>query len=197
MERASIPTDIHDAVVEFTYDHIDWSSGTGERVEDEYREDMGIEDDSEDIEDDFFKDFTKNNGSEVDHTTEEFKNWFSEYVRGRYAEVEYELASRIKNGKIILYRAMAVPRGWKPNSRHLGIYWTWEEHSAEAYWQGREHISDPVIVVLKGEVDENEVDWVATLGMNADPAYEEEQEVRLKPNAHINLLDYTFKDEAY
>ncbi len=182
LEYASldISSDMHKQIVDMVWNE-DHDGAWGEMVDNYYLRDT---DPDYEYPDDF-----DDNKTKVDHNTEEFKKWFSDWVEERYSEPEYEISSKIKDGKITLYRCITAPKDWKPTpDRHIGIYWSWSESAADAHWG--DFSDGNVSWIIKGEVPVEYIDWVVTLAMNASPSYDEEKEVRLKDNAPVTLLGY-------
>lgn len=162
------------AIADYAYANIDWSGGDAEEVYYEYRSDCGIEDEDEEVEHD-------------DH----FMKWFAQWIDNACGDAEWQIENRIRQngGKLKVYRAITAPRDWKPDeNRHPGVYWSWDHSAAQAHWGSLSR--DHIVWVLEATISPSDIDWVATLGQNAIPAYREEKEVRLKPNVPVTLDDY-------
>jgi ribosomal protein S18 acetylase RimI-like enzyme len=97
-----------------------------------------------------------------------------------------------------IYRALELPEGQSVNLDEAGIYWTWVENSADAYWGGSSMWSGQSnksrgmggkgkLYIIKAQVlHPNDVDWQGTLRANfIDP---EENELRVLPGAELKLL---------
>lgn len=89
---------------------------------------------------------------------------------------------------MMVYRAITAPVDWKPTAdRHLGIYWTWDVHAAEAHWSE----GNGVEWLLTARVTAAEIDWIRTLTANCDPTLgEDEKEITLNPASQLNLLAF-------
>ena len=99
--------------------------------------------------------------------------------------------------KITIYREITVDDNWfthlEKQGKHLGIYWSWDEHAAEAHWADREKKNTAMI---KAEIDEKYVDWVETLRLNMHPNYFEEKEIRLFKNTELHIESIEINGEA-
>ncbi len=166
------------AVADYVNRNLDWSSGDGEQVMEEYRNDMDLDDEDED-----------GDHIEVDMSTPEFESWFERWVEGQYGEAEWYINEGLRSGKITLYRCITAPEDWTPDpNRHAGVYWTWDKQAASAHWG--DFNSGHIKWMLETEVIEDAIDWVATLGQNAMPCYAEEKEVRLKEGRPVTITAY-------
>jgi hypothetical protein len=105
-----------------------------------------------------------------------------EHLRGRYDELLRQ------HGRwtfpLTVYRMLSLVGGRKAvNPKKIGIFWSWDENSAEAHWgsfgPGTEEI------LLQARVGKDDIDWEGTFEANMDPATgEEEREIRLKEGVH-------------
>jgi 2'-5' RNA ligase/GNAT superfamily N-acetyltransferase len=92
---------------------------------------------------------------------------------------------------LTVYRALEVPEGKPIDFDKTGIYWTWAENSADAYFGGSsiwgKGGEKGELVFIKAEIlSPNDVDWEGTMRANfIDP---EENEIRLKPGVELKLL---------
>ena len=101
---------------------------------------------------------------------------------------------------ITIYRAVQVETGTQPNLEHAGVYWTWVENSADAYFgsgsmwdQGGPHPKNPQTVILKAKVlRSTDVDWDATLLANM--LNEEENEITVVAGAELRLVGIEYGD---
>jgi hypothetical protein len=170
-------------IAEMVYQDMDWSSGCGDTVISDYRRDHDIEDDDPN---DWDYDIG-NAHKEVDIDSPEFKKWFMSWVQDRYEHAEWEITHNIENGRITLWRCITAPEDWKPDpNRHLGIYWSWDQSAADAHWGdfGNGHVK----WMIEGSVKATDIDWAKTLAMNAQPAYEDEKEVRINDGATVDII---------
>ncbi len=85
---------------------------------------------------------------------------------------------------IEIWRAIGLLRGDSLDEDDLGLSWTWDRKAAEAY--NRPSSSDRIVVV-RGEVAKDDVDWPSTFALNI--LLPTEREVRLSPGTDIELLD--------
>ena len=96
-----------------------------------------------------------------------------------------------------IYRMLSLVGGVKAiKPKGIGIYWSWDEGTAEAHW-GR-FGNGAVEVLLRAQVSENDVDWEGTIIANLDPSLgEDEQEIRLKPGVHPVVLGWKGDDDVW
>lgn len=129
---------------------------------------------------------------------DDFRNWV-EYEFESLAENFIDRLKRdlINNGKIKIWRAMTVNKEWEsrlPSQvKHLGIYWSWDESSAEPHWGYSNEM--PFTAIMEAEVDETAVDWLPTIRLNVEPVSYEEKEIRLVKGAKINLTSIKIDGE--
>ena len=95
----------------------------------------------------------------------------------------------IKNGYIPIFREMTVRADWEKNlkkHKHLGIYWSWDEHAVEAHWGKFAKGYRKILLVSK--VKEKYVNWFDTFQLNIQPSMGEmEREIRLFKNTPIKI----------
>ena len=78
----------------------------------------------------------------------------------------------------------------------VGIYWSYDEHSADCHWGKYE--GDTVRVTLKARITPGIVDWRSTMRLQLDPSTgDEEKEVRLIEGARLVITEITVCDGAY
>ena len=122
--------------------------------------------------------------------SEDFKNWFKYELQYRYDDVIDKLNDVISsNNTIDIWRMMTVDDNWINNlhqkGKHLGIYWSWDENSAEAHWG-----NSGQRITLNSNVREAYVNWVDTIQLNMDISLgEEEKEIRLFKNTPIKIIE--------
>jgi hypothetical protein len=69
-----------------------------------------------------------------------------------------------------------------------GIYWSWDEHAAEAHWGN--FATGHVKWRLVADVSSRQIDWVSTLSANANPDMADEKEITLRENVPVKLVSY-------
>ena len=84
-----------------------------------------------------------------------------------------------------LYRA--VDDGGHLRTDRLGVHWTWDEKSAFAYFGS----SRATPTILRARVPYDAVDWVSTIGNNAENRWME-KEITLKERASVELTGTRF-----
>lgn len=109
------------------------------------------------------------------------RHWAEERVYDALSNIEW----LGRHGTIPIWREITAPANWTPDAQHPGIYWSWDQHAAEAHWGNFD--GGNVKWLMHARVAMKNVDWPATLAMNANPDYESEKEIRLKPNTPIKL----------
>lgn len=97
-----------------------------------------------------------------------------------------EIEACFRGNTIRVWRMITAPENWKPEERHVGIYWSWSANAAEAHW-GEFHL-DYIRWTLEAEVEAHQIDWPKTLYQNALTAYCDEKEIRLKKDTPVHLL---------
>jgi hypothetical protein len=125
--------------------------------------------------------------------TEDFKNWFKYELNYRYDEAVERITSKLKpDGTIDIWRRITVDdeeNRWISHladaGKHLGIYWSWDERSAEAHWGDSTKNSDALI---KSTIKEEYIDWRNTLYANMDMSLgEDEREITLFKNTSLKI----------
>ena len=95
------------------------------------------------------------------------------------------------NFPVTIYRQVEVPSGKSLNFDSAGVYWSWVEDSAQAYYGGSSMWSSGgekgELVTIKAQVlHPDDVDWQGTIRANfIDP---EENEIRVLQGAELKLL---------
>jgi hypothetical protein len=74
----------------------------------------------------------------------------------------------------------------------VGIYWAWDREYAECHW-GKPTEKGYENILLIGKVHPESVNAEKTLLMNMSFSYNEEKEIRLYPNAQVNIIGYEYK----
>ena len=169
-EELSVPNQLAnvDEIAKFVESNTDWTGGSGEQLMYEYQQARELDPDLS-----------------INIHSQDFKDWLKEWVEDQVYDAWNNFMHLFdRGGNAILYRMITAPADWKPDDRHPGIYWSWEEDAAEAHWGDfrRGHVR----WLLTAKVN---VDWTATLAMNVQPDYASEKEIRLKDNAPLELLN--------
>lgn len=117
----------------------------------------------------------------------EFREFVYEELNQNLCDAMYGIEGKIHNGKITIYRMMNVNQEWLENlsysGKHLGVYWTWEKGSADAYW-GK---NLPLTIIISAEVPEQYINWDETLYANISPSYTVEREIKLFKNTPLQI----------
>jgi hypothetical protein len=151
----------------------------------------------------------------VDYIFDDFKNEYEEYrddmseqeifnLPEFYRYMESEFDNRFEdfiydmkrivinnNNKIPIYRVLTVNDKFfshleTTNLPKLGIYWSWDENSAEAHWGDWKK---PNHILLQSEIDESMVNWKDTILLNINSMLgENEKEIRLYENTPLKIL---------
>lgn len=123
--------------------------------------------------------------------SEDYNNWLIYELEHRCNEVidmfKYDI---IKGGTLTIWRAMMVNDNWlkqlKPGME-LGIWWSYEEDAAEPHW-GYNNADKRIEVLIKAEVDAEQINWKSTIAANMHPSYKEEKEITLEKGIPLKLL---------
>lgn len=144
---------------------------------------------------DYYGDEDNNDSEEDDESvpsreSEEFKNYRRDRIKdlivGSFNSIE-------KNGNnLILYRMLSFKDNYLEHlsreGKHLGIYWSWDEATADVYNSSK---YGEVRYLLKAEVSENGVDWLKSACLNiydADTGEYTEHEIRLIKGTPLKIL---------
>jgi hypothetical protein len=148
------------------------------------------------LDDEYNTDFLKSqyieeeiiDSDEIDE--DDFKKWVKyelEYLAENFIS---DIKKLIRNGKLKIWRAMTVNKEWESNLssqvKHLGIYWSWDSHSAEPHWGYDTKL--PFTTLMEAEVEEIAINWIETVQMNINPGYTEEKEIRLVKGSKIKIV---------
>lgn len=119
----------------------------------------------------------------------EFMEFIQSELEDRFYDIQDSISRITKGGYITIFREMTVRADWEKNLRkhkRLGVYWSWDEHAAEAHWG--KFIKDYKKILLVSRVKERHVDWIDTFQLNINPSLGEmEQEIRLFKNTPIKI----------
>lgn len=122
---------------------------------------------------------------------------FARFLQAHAAEAverAVETLSRVldeNDGYLCLYRGMIVPADWLDGdlcARGLGQCWSWDYEFATPH-RGPAADGQAVEVRIVATVAVQDVDWTATVAIQASEAYltAEEREVRLLPQAMVSV----------
>lgn len=122
--------------------------------------------------------------------SEDFKLWLDYEVEIRLKESLEKLNRQIdSDGNIKIWREMIVADDWfeqlQTSGKRLGEYWSWDKSSAEAHWGYNTEKNNKVLI--QSVINEKYIDWETTILINADPSFEEENEIRLFKNTPIKI----------
>lgn len=142
------------------------------------------------------KSFIKNNISNILNVADEYE---------MQTEVE-SMYNEDKDGLVTVWRALRIStkliKDNKANNLYdlmvkqykgTGQYWTWDESAAESHWGATG--SDYIDIILKGKVRTQDIDWERTLFVSVYDL-REEKEIRLKPDAFVNILQINFQKDS-
>jgi hypothetical protein len=121
-----------------------------------------------------------------DENGAEFDTYVKKWSESQLHEVLWQLSNLFTGDTLRVYRVITAPPTWKPDSRHPGIYWSWDQNAAEAHWG--DFSDGNVKWEMEADVSYNQIDWPKTLIQNALADYESEREIRLKENTPVNLI---------
>jgi hypothetical protein len=123
----------------------------------------------------------------VDHKSRAFTQKFIQWSKDEVIAKLDELTRLMKGGRMRIWREIIAPEDWTPDPKqHPGLYWSWDKEAAEAHWGD----DDGVPWLLSATVTEDQIDWVQTVAQNATHHYQDEKEIRLKPNTPVTLDGY-------
>lgn len=126
---------------------------------------------------------------------------FMAEANNRFEEDIYEMVSAVKDsydeddqGLISIWRTVDYAKGDDGKDIYdiitkeyggVGVFWTWDEKSAEAYWGN----SAGHKITLHAKVSVEDVDWGETVYKNAY-GLKEEKEIRVKDGAKVMMIGY-------
>ena len=132
---------------------------------------------------------TEMDNDEIDET-DDFKNWLEYKIDFRFNKAieNIEQESTVENGRIKLWREMTVSEDYIKHlltqGKHLGIYWSFTDSAAEAYWANSKK---KLYVKLESSVDKSQINWETTIELNMNPTGEDEKEIRLFQNTPLKI----------
>lgn len=118
----------------------------------------------------------------ISFKSEEFKIWLLKLFKEEYNRFLDEFLSKTEYlyGSFEIYRVITVDNNWiehlKTQGKHLGIFWSWDEDTAEAHQGDRNKPNEAHITC---EIKDTDIDWIETLRLNTHPYNNEEKEIRL------------------
>ena len=122
----------------------------------------------------------------------EYERYLLGRIQDAYNRVLYQLDG---DGKtyVILHRMITAPADWhtKIAERPLGVYWSYDEHSAEAHWGS----TGQTYYLMKSKAPLGAIDWATTVAQNAHPVYEDEAEIKLIEGSVVELLSVSVGGE--
>ena len=119
--------------------------------------------------------------------TPEFHEFVKDWCHDKAGDAFYSISSKFNNGHIEAWRVITAPETWKVTDQHPGIYWAWDKNAADCHWG--EFGNGQVKWRIHARIPETSVDWIATVIMNALLSYTEEREIRIYPDAPVEILD--------
>lgn len=141
----------------------------------------------------------ENGEPSVNELKEMAQERIDEIFNHRFDPYHYGEIAEEKNGKLICYREITVPKEnlkaflnavkqgkkYKPKIYSgIGVYWSWDKDVAEAHWAGK---GDAVTLV--GLVPLNAIDLEQTAFANMDVSTGEEKEINVKEGAKIEIIN--------
>jgi hypothetical protein len=132
-----------------------------------------------------------NPDKEEEELIDEIDARFREYVMDELAREYDDWIYKYETLQFPLrvYRAVTLTDIDSLQTEGIGIYWTDEPSRAIAHW-GR-YKQGEAVYIIEGIIEEDAVDWDGMLEANMHPNIgKDEQEIRLKPGAKIQLHGY-------
>ena len=170
--EGAITTKVLRQAIEYLLSNIDWSGGDGEGIIHHYVRENDID------EGDIPKNLTDKRS---------FKKWLKEWAANRIDDALFEIENHYRGAfNLMVYRMIVAPQTWNPYAQSLGIFWSWQEDTAEAHWGSFNHGMNKYLIT--GEVDRNHVDWASTLAANANPSTGIEKEITLLHGSPVKIV---------
>lgn len=121
----------------------------------------------------------------------DFKSLLNDWCENAVHEASWKITSRMKGENLRAWREITASENWTPEQQHPGIYWSWDEHAAEAHWGSSDHEGHGSVTwKMEALLNSAQIDWPVTIVMNANPSYNDECEVRIKPNTPVQIVKY-------
>lgn len=142
-------------------------------ITDKYLDEFVDDNTGEDILDYYIEDNSLDpNDSDTISKTKDFRQYLYDTLAENLEKAQVEIYDRIENGKLKIYRAIAVDDNWlehlKTQGKRLGIYWSWNPDGAIEHWG----FSDTKkTAIIESEIEERYVDWKTTLELNMHPLF--------------------------
>lgn len=147
----------------------------------------------------FLDDFKYLHKEFEDYTDEElWKNDdLLDYLREQFFDLltsfEYDIKNIIiqNNGYIPIFRMMTVDDEFFNNlhttpTPHLGVYWSWDEGSAEAHWG---EPNKPYTILIESIINKFDIDWDRTYRANLDINLgQDEKEIFVPKNTPLKII---------
>ena len=131
--------------------------------------------------------------------SKEFQDWLYYELEYRFNNLKDNFNTLINNNFMILYRSLTVKDTYikdllNNKVKHIGIYWTYDENSAEPHWGYNLNIKNDIIYEIN--INEKYINWVDTIRLNLEHEYfNEEKEVRLFRNTPIEITNITWNNK--
>jgi len=143
-------------------------------------------------------DFDELDNEEIEELPQ-YKEWFKFEVENRYENAMWVIKDKITDGQLTIWRVITVNSEWLEHflkkGKHLGIFWSWDESSAEAhggYNQGKN-----IEVRFQCTIDERQVKWKETIIKNMHPSLGDEDEIELVKNSRLKLDRMEINNKEY
>ena len=140
---------------------------------------------------DYYGVFEENNPN-IPLKSEEFKTWLLKLCKEEYDKFLDEFISKTEYfyGSFEIYRVITVDNNWlehlKTKGKHLGIFWSWDEETAEAHQGDRNKPNEAHITC---EIKNTDVNWLETIRLNTHPYNNEEKEIRLFKGTPLKITN--------
>jgi hypothetical protein len=130
----------------------------------------------------------------------DFIKWMDYEYEYHFDTNKMKFESIIKDDNTIdIWRSILVSDEWVNNFpksvKRLGIFWSFKEKSAEPHW-GYNDKNRRNLIKLKSSIENEYVDWIATLRLSMDFSAEGEDEIRLFKNTPIKLEGITVNGKS-
>ncbi len=143
-------------------------------------------------------------GKDSDKDSVEFEEFVLDKLNERFYRAESAIGDCIKtDGTIDIWREMRVNNNWydiiSNGDKPLGIYWTYDENSTEAYWEDNieNKKKDDVYVIIKVNVKQTIVNWKETFETVLTGYGEDEKEIRLFEKTPLNIIEIIEKNTDF
>ena len=106
-----------------------------------------------------------------------------EDIEGQLREAASAYVPHVRRGKMTIYRAMTVDKGWQPGHVGVGVFWTYSARRAYAYWSDGDRDR---AIVLESIVAEADIDIWRTIATEFTALTE--NEVTLRSTSTVKLI---------